>query len=80
MKFTAACLLATSVFASEDHWAVLIAGSRGYWNYRHQSDVMHAHSVLKNNGFPEDQIIVMIYDDVAEDSENPFKGELYNNP
>lgn len=30
-----------------DHFAILIAGSRGYWNYRHQADVCHAQKLLK---------------------------------
>jgi glycosylphosphatidylinositol transamidase (GPIT) subunit GPI8 len=37
---------------AKDHWAVLIAGSSGYGNYRHQSDVCHAYQVLKAGGFP----------------------------
>lgn len=32
------------------------------------------------NGIPADQIIVMSYDDVASDSENPFPGKLFNKP
>ena len=35
---------------AKDHWAVLIAGSSGYGNYRHQSDVCHAYQVLKAGG------------------------------
>ena len=27
------------------HWALLIAGSAGWGNYRHQSDVAHAYQV-----------------------------------
>ena len=29
------------------HWALLIAGSAGWGNYRHQSDVAHAYQVCK---------------------------------
>ena len=28
-----------------DTWAVLVAGSQGYFNYRHQADVCHAYQV-----------------------------------
>jgi hypothetical protein len=31
--------------AAGSHWAVLIAGSASYGNYRHQSDVCHAYHV-----------------------------------
>ena len=30
-------------YDNEIHWAVLVAGSRGLANYRHQSDVFHAY-------------------------------------
>ncbi|GMH22761.1 hypothetical protein Nepgr_024604 [Nepenthes gracilis] len=41
--------------ASEDdqvgtRWAVLVAGSSGYGNYRHQADVCHAYQILKRGG------------------------------
>ena len=79
-------LLALSLLAlvtSADHtgnWAVLVAGSKGYNNYRHQSDVLHAYHILLNKGIPSDRIIVMIYDDIADNSRNPFKGKIFNKP
>lgn len=60
--------------------AVLVAGSSGYGNYRHQSDICHAYQVALKNGVDPDKIITMIYNDVANDSENPFAGKLYNKP
>jgi legumain len=63
-----------------DNWAVLVAGSNGYWNYRHQSDVCHAYHTLSKNGIPDDHIIVMMYDDIANASENPKKGSMINEP
>jgi legumain len=62
------------------HWAVLIAGSNGFWNYRHQSDILHAYQILVNNGIPKEQIIVLAYDDIANDPENPFPGQIFNKP
>lgn len=35
---------------------------------------------MKKNGIPEEQIIVMSTDDVANSSENPFPGQLFNKP
>ena len=54
--------------AASDHWAVIVAGSNGFYNYRHQSDTCHAYQVMKKNGIPEDQIIHLSYDDVAGSS------------
>jgi len=62
----------------KDHWAVLVAGSNGYFNYRHQADVCHAYHLMVRQGIPEDQIIVMSFNDVAWDSLNPFPGKLFN--
>jgi legumain len=65
-------------FPAEDYWAVLVAGSKGFYNYRHQADVCHAYQLIKEQGIPEDHIIVMAYNDVAWHSENPFPGQLFN--
>ena len=84
MKWTIVCLLALIAFGyaeqKTDHWAVIVAGSNGFWNYRHQADVCHAYQIMKKNGIPEDQIILLSYDDVASDSQNPFPGQLFNQP
>jgi len=63
-----------------DTWAVLAAGSSTYWNYRHQADVCHAYHVLIDHGVKPDHIIVLMYDDVAHSSSNPFPGKLFNEP
>jgi legumain len=63
-----------------DHWAVIVAGSNGFWNYRHQADACHAYQIMKKNGIPESNIIMMAYDDIANDPENPFPGQIFNKP
>jgi len=65
---------------SSIHWALLVAGSNGYWNYRHQADVCHAYQILHQLGIPDSNIITMMYDDIASSEENPFKGNLVNVP
>nr|GMC77567.1 Vacuolar-processing enzyme [Ipomoea batatas] len=61
-------------------WAVLVAGSNEYWNYRHQSDVCHAYQLLKKGGLKDENIIVFMYDDIANNEENPRKGVIINSP
>ena len=73
-------LLSLLSFASATHYAVLVAGSNGFWNYRHQADTCHAYVTLVAKGFNPENIIVFSYDDVASSSENPFKGKMYNKP
>ncbi|KAH6756326.1 hypothetical protein C2S51_038912 [Perilla frutescens var. frutescens] len=61
-------------------WAVLFAGSSGYWNYRHQADVCHAYQILKRGGLKDENIIVFMYDDIAYNAENPRPGVIINSP
>ena len=77
---TLSAFAATAAATTSDHWAVIVVGSNGFWNYRHQADGCHAYQLMKKNGIPEDQIILMSYDDVATASQNPFKGQLFNKP
>ena len=63
-----------------DNYAVLVAGSNTYMNYRHQADVYHAYHILRNNGMPAENIIVFAYDDIAYDPQNPFPGKVFNVP
>lgn len=89
-------LSAVGTFAAGQNWAVLVAGSNGYDNYRHQSDVCHSYQILHKNGIPDSNIVVMMYDDIAQNSEyvvddhstnersvffrNPTKGVIINHP
>jgi len=61
-------------------WAVLVAGSNEYYNYRHQADVCHAYQILLRNGVAPEHIIVFMYDDIAYNSENPTPGVIINRP
>ncbi|XP_064950083.1 vacuolar-processing enzyme-like isoform X2 [Musa acuminata AAA Group] len=61
-------------------WAVLIAGSRGFYNYRHQADICHAYQIMKNGGLKDENIIIFMYDDIAKHVENPRPGIIINHP
>eukprot|EP00102_Acyrthosiphon_pisum_P007858 XP_003243611.1 PREDICTED: legumain [Acyrthosiphon pisum] len=49
-------------------WVVLVAGSDGWNNYRHQADICHAYQIVKENGIPLENIITMMVDDIAYNS------------
>ncbi|CAL9765321.1 unnamed protein product [Musa acuminata subsp. burmannicoides] len=61
-------------------WAVLIAGSNGFFNYRHQADICHAYQIMKNGGLKDENIIVFMYDDIAYSEDNPRLGTIINHP
>lgn len=62
------------------NWAVLVAGSNTWYNYRHQADVFHAYQMLLKKNFDPSRIIVFAYDDIANNTRNPFPGQIYNKP
>ena len=64
----------------QDNYAVLVAGSKFYLNYRHQSDIFHMYQILKSHGVNSDNIIVFAYDDIANNIYNPFPGQVFNKP
>ncbi|CAL9156133.1 unnamed protein product [Musa hybrid cultivar] len=65
---------------SGTRWALLVAGSSGYGNYRHQADVCHAYQLLRRGGLKEENIVVMMYDDIANSPLNPRPGVIINHP
>jgi legumain len=65
---------------SGDIYAVLVAGSNGWYNYRHQADVCHAYQILIKHGVKAENIITMMYDDIAENPQNPNRGVVINKP
>jgi len=63
-----------------DFRAVIVGPSQGWKNYRHQSDALAVYSMLRENGVPDEHIILMIYDDVPNARENPLRGDIHNMP
>uniref|UniRef100_A0A8B9H821 legumain n=1 Tax=Astyanax mexicanus TaxID=7994 RepID=A0A8B9H821_ASTMX len=61
-------------------WVLLAAGSNTYENYRHQADVCHAYQMVHQHGIPDEQVVVMMYDDIAYNAENPTRGQIINEP
>ena len=80
MFFRLAILLAAPLVVAGDKFAVLVAGSNGYSNYRHQADIAHAYTLLRKGGVPASNIITFMYDDVAHSVRNKHRGQLFNRP
>ena len=76
------CLLflATVALSAGTNWAVLVAGSSSWFNYRHQADVLHAYQMIIQKGFDPEKVIVFAYDDIANNVRNPFPGKIFNKP
>lgn len=81
MKTLAILALCVALVAAQAKiWAVCVAGSNGWYNYRHQSDICHCYQIFHMNGVPDENIIIMMYDDIANNPSNPKKGQIINWP
>ena len=56
------------------NYAVLVAASEGWKNYRHQADVLGMYQYLKGQGYDDDHIILIMADDIAYNEKNPLQG------
>jgi len=61
-------------------WAVLVAGSSGWDNYRHQADVLAQYRLLRDRGVPDSHIVLVSADDLAHATENPQPGVVRYEP
>ena len=59
-------------------YAVLIAGSRTWMNYRHQADISAIYQLLIGNGIKKENIKQFQYDDIINNEENQFKGSIFH--
>ena len=58
----------------KDNYAVLVAASQGWKNYRHQADVLGFYHYLKAKGYDDDHIVLIMADDIAYNERNPLQG------
>ena len=56
--------------------AVLICGSQGWYNYRHQADLLYVYRTLKAHNFTDDDIILIMRDDIAYHPKNKYQGVI----
>lgn len=60
------------------NWALVVAASEGWNNYRHQSDALAIYHILRESGYDDDHIVLIINNDLAWDSHNIFPGNIFN--
>lgn len=58
----------------EELYALIIAASSGWDNYRHQANAYSLYQQLKKNGVDDDHILLISEDDIAFNSSNPMPG------
>ena len=61
-----------------DHWAVVISPSTTWGNYRHQADAFAMYQTLRQHGYDDDHIVLIVEDNLANDSRNSkFNGQIF---
>ena len=58
----------------KDQYAVLVQSSTGYNNYRHQADILSIYQLLREGGFDDDHIILILDKTLAGDPKNSESG------
>ena len=59
-------------------WAVIVATSSGWENYRHQADALAQYRLLRSNGVSDNRIILIVADDIAHNQNNKEPGTVRN--
>src|SRR5437763_15743987 len=73
-------LLTLISFTLAKYKAILVAGSNGWENYRHQADTFHAYTELIQNNISVNDIILFAYNDIAYNPLNTTPGVILNLP
>lgn len=60
----------------KDNYAVIVAASDGWTNYRHQADALAMYHALRAQGFDDDHIILIMEDDIANHNKNLYPGTV----
>ena len=58
------------------NYAVVVAASTGWRNYRHQADALDVYQMLKQYGYDDDHIIFILEGDIVNDEHNIHRGEV----
>jgi hypothetical protein len=58
------------------HKALIVATSTGWSNYRHQADALAMYQLLKEHGYSDNDIILIVADDIANNPQNNEPGVI----
>jgi phosphatidylinositol glycan class K len=56
---------------------VIVSTSRSWFNYRHAANALSVYHVLRANGLPDSNIILMLADDLPCNARNPSPAAVY---
>ena len=60
-------------------WAVIVSTSRFWFNYRHAAKALTFYHIVRQNGIPDSNIILMLSDDIPCNARNRSPASVFNN-
>ena len=61
-----------------DHWAVVISPSTTWGNYRHQADAFAMYQTLRQHGYDDGHIVLIVEDNLADSPNNKdYPGQIF---
>jgi glycosylphosphatidylinositol transamidase (GPIT) subunit GPI8 len=69
---------AAAVPQHTNNWAVLVATSKFWFNYRHNANILSIYHTMKSLGVPDSQILVMLGDEMACNPRNSVPATIFN--
>jgi glycosylphosphatidylinositol transamidase (GPIT) subunit GPI8 len=75
-SFSAASELEINVETTNIH-AMIVSSSRYWFNYRHAMNALGMYEIFRQNGIPDENIILMIADEYATNARNPYKNRMH---
>ena len=69
-----------SYAGQEGNYALVVAASTGWHNYRHQADALNMYQMLKQHGYDDDHILLIMEGDIVNDEHNLHPGEVRVRP
>lgn len=77
-RFLCLCFMTNMSLASHTSNHAVIVGSSRYWfNYRHEVNALSIYTLLKDNGFRDENIVLMLADEYAINPRNVLKNVMY---
>jgi len=58
-------------------YAIIVSSSRYWFNYRHAINALGMYEIYRQNGIPDENIILMIADEYAVNARNPYKNRMH---
>ncbi|OII74466.1 glycosyl transferase [Cryptosporidium ubiquitum] len=63
---------------NRNNWAVIVSTSRYWHNYRHNTNALSFYNFLRQNGFKDDRVILMLAENIPCNTRNSIPGGVYS--